>query len=599
MEKFAITILCLLLYLVYVMKIWPKATSLLMKPRQSQPAQQIITLGATNAKIEAKLEFLERNREYYGYRSSNKGFIDEWRLREFPTLLPPLQLSKSGQNQHSESVGEPEVYLDYAGSALPTRSQLSSIYECNVSRSGLTDAVDPFVEEQCNTQILANPHSLGGGLASDRTWKLMQKSIHCVMKHFGVDDEQIDLEEEFVDEVCTPPPPGYRLLFTSGATESLRLVAEHFPWSCHNISPCLDHKLVSTVDYNSVSKHEADGISSHVVRESALKVKSIFVYPRNSHTSVVGMRNVAMRQGATFHCVPADELYNASSVWFQELIQSSVEYEHKSANQPLELAEEEEVGNFHDVHNQTIWVHNLLVLPVECNFSGDRFDWSNTVTAARSANYEIFVTSKQSNASNCDTQVIKVCYKWHVLLDTAKAAATSDVSLSTIVPGGPEFAICSFYKMFGHPTGIGALFIKKQGRRKQIHDIHESVHAAQDDNHNATSDIKRSEFTIVAHQNTQNYFGGGSVDIVLPHVDFTVKKRNVRMTSSNLLASKYYSAEFIDLGALNNGTQNFRCISAELMPGFRELVDVGGMSKVGLISPMNYLMFFLNQNLQS
>lgn len=589
-DMFAVTVLGVLLCLVYVMKIRPKATSLLMKPRQYQPPQQVVSSAATNAKIKAKIDFLERNEEYYGYPSSNKGFIDEWRLREFPTLLPPLQLSESERNQQILSEGEPEVYLDYAGSALPTRSQLCRIYERNATHSRVTDVVDPFAEAQCNTQILANPHSLGGGLASDRSWKSMQKSIHCVMKHFGVDDEAMDLEEEIGNEVCAPPPPGYRLLFTSGATESLRLVADHFPWSCHNISPPINHKLVARFDYSSVPKRGADE------QFKSLKVKSILVFPRNSHTSVIGMRNVAMSQGAAFHCVPADELYNASSAWFQQLVQKNAECEHKGTIQPLA---EEEVDNFHDKYNHTIWVHNLLVLPVECNFSGDRCDWSNTVTAARSANHETFVTSKQSNASNCDTkEVIKVCHKWHVLLDTAKAAATSDVNLSTIVPGGPDFAICSFYKMFGSPTGIGALFIKKQGRKKRTHGKLENVDtAAQDDNHNATSTIEGVESMIVTNQSTRNYFGGGSVDIVLPHVDFTVK-RNERMMPPNQFASKYYSTELIDLGALNNGTQNFRGIN-ELVPGFREIVVVGGMSKVGVTILVNYLRFFLNRNLHS
>ena len=42
---------------------------------------------------------------------------------------------------------------------------------------------------------IANPHSMGGGLASDRTIKLMQLSKDCVMQHFGIEHESFGLQE--------------------------------------------------------------------------------------------------------------------------------------------------------------------------------------------------------------------------------------------------------------------------------------------------------------------------------------------------------------------------------------------------------------------
>ena len=68
--------------------------------------------------------------------------------------------------EHNNAEEQLEVYLDYAGSAIPTRSLLTRI-------------------SNTSAQILANPHSLGGGLASDRTIKLMQLSKDCVIQHLG------------------------------------------------------------------------------------------------------------------------------------------------------------------------------------------------------------------------------------------------------------------------------------------------------------------------------------------------------------------------------------------------------------------------------
>ena len=49
--------------------------------------------------------------------------------------------------------------------------------------------------------------------------------------------------------------------------------------------------------------------------------------------------------------------------------------------------------------------------------------------------------------------------RWYVLVDAAKAAATSRLSLSG--EHRPDFVAVSFYKMMGMPTGLGALLIRR------------------------------------------------------------------------------------------------------------------------------------------
>lgn len=527
-------------------------------------------------KVEAKLEFINRNKRYYGYPDSKKGFIDTWRERELPSLLPPLKILDHQQHQPNE---EAEVYLDYAGSALPTCSQLSRIYQQCITDTTTFKDKDNFIEEKCSTQILANPHSLGGGTASDRTWKLMQQSIHSVMQHFGVDDEDVGMDnilESNDENDCLNP--GYRLVFTSGATESLRLVAEHFPWRSFNISSPNDHGMLLNANSNLLLSDESIGnrlnqpIPPKLVK--SFKVNSILVYPRNSHTSVIGMRNLAMSRCAQFHCAAVDDLRSASTAWFQKLSEQNAEYE-ENAVIGMSYEEKKQPDTSQDnetivaTATKTIWVYNLLVLPVECNFGGDRFDWSSTVAAARDSTYERFITFKP-NHSDSDVNTIRICHKWYILLDTAKAAATSEVNLATIVPGGPDFAVASFYKMFGIPTGLGALFIKNQQYRK-----------AKDQCNNVNNTDNDLDTMMDRQSDARHYFGGGSVDIVLPHVDFTVP-RNSRKPSVERPASiesKNFVDGSIDFGQLKHGTQHFRGI-VELVQGFQELSDLGGMSKV-------------------
>jgi molybdenum cofactor sulfurtransferase len=81
----------------------------------------------------------------------------------------------------------------------------------------------------------------------------------------------------------------------------------------------------------------------------------------------------------------------------------------------------------------------LFAYTAQCNFSGERFplDW---------------VTAMQSK-------------RMKVLLDAASYASTTALDLSTI---RPEFVVLSFYKMFGYPTGLGALVLRNDQKSIMI-----------------------------------------------------------------------------------------------------------------------------------
>ncbi|HUI89506.1 MAG TPA: aminotransferase class V-fold PLP-dependent enzyme [Anaerolineales bacterium] len=81
--------------------------------------------------------------------------------------------------------------------------------------------------------------------------------------------------------------------------------------------------------------------------------------------------------------------------------------------------------------------HNLFAFPAQSNFSGVQhpLEWIEKAHAAG----------------------------WDVLLDAAAFAPTNQLDLGKVKP---DFVPLSFYKMFGYPTGIGALIVRKEALAK-------------------------------------------------------------------------------------------------------------------------------------
>lgn len=558
-------------------------------------------------RLAAKLDFLERTGGRYGYAGSPKGFVDDWRPFEFPTLISPLPLSPrrllrrsrrrrppsshasssaSGRDRFDDAAGAvrddegsdepeeaPEVYLDYAGSAIPTRTL----------RARMSD--DP-------PRILANPHSRGGGIASDRTLRLMQASRDRTLRHFGVRHEAATRSEPEEEGGAggrrdDDASGGYRLVFTSGATDSLRLVAERFPWSSLKVTDDSTSRIAS---------HGAHPPCNGSERLNSVTAQSILLFPRNAHTSVIGMREIALQRGARFRCVSAEALLGATFAWFRELTSSG----SPSSRDCREVAEEEEEKksdhrassiseNASDDDSttpcETLWVHHLLVLPLECNFGGDRFDWSDAIAAARESSRVIPSHLHSVDDGGEPSTTIKICHRWHVLIDAAKAAATGPVDLPALAP---DFAVVSFYKMFGTPTGLGALFVRNRprrrrprgnrtsGERRSINEL-EATRAASHARARGGSRTARRCGGMVVERSVppRQFFGGGSVDVVLAGKDFVVP-RNARAPNGMMSNDE---DEHIDLGMMVHGTEHFRGI-ASLSHGFRELDELGGMDAV-------------------
>ncbi|KAI8821751.1 pyridoxal phosphate-dependent transferase [Fimicolochytrium jonesii] len=160
-----------------------------------------------------------------------------------------------------------------------------------------------------------------------------------------------------------------------------------------------------------------------------------FWYLRESHTSVVGIRSVVEDRGGQ----------GRARVITAESIDAFL-------NAPNGLSE----GDEHRRLDTT--QYNLLAFPAQCNATGTRYPLN-------------WVTKFRRRRHNTNT------LPFLTLLDAASYLSTSSLDL-TAHPA--DFTILSFYKIFGFPTGLGALIIRRS----------------------------------VAHLLNKSYFGGGTVSAI-------------------------------------------------------------------------------------
>jgi molybdenum cofactor sulfurtransferase len=421
-----------------------------------------------------------------------------------------------------------------------------------------------------------------------------------VRNHFGIDNDRLFFDENNIDEEERErrTKDEYQFIFTSGATASLKLVAERFPWTSLKFTTASTTSASAAGRQYSQILMKCDTIPStnddsiQYNNLQSIHFRSILLYPKNVHTSVIGMRNISLQHEATFHCVTVEELLleATSPSWFQRLVaddatiisyKESMEEALKNHDSGANYCRSEEKKDDHSVVQEeqccdnmtsvtckTIWVHHLLVLPQECNFSGDRFDWSNTIAAARNSTFCTYLNCSTATTTGGQHQLLRVCHKWNVLLDVAKAAATSPVDIPNMC--SPDYAVASFYKMFGYPTGLGILIMKKEPKRvRRIMD---------DTSEEESMMINSSEAPSLGQQENvhsprrRHYFGGGSVDVILPHKDFVITRNSQQLVDDN-------DGEHVNLGVMVHGTEHFRGI-LQLTHGFKELKSLGGMKAI-------------------
>lgn len=155
--------------------------------------------------------------------------------------------------------------------------------------------------------------------------------------------------------------------------------------------------------YDVIFTSNASG-ALHLVGEAyPFEAGDRYLLTYDNHNSVNGLRQFAKRRGATFTYLP---------VQVPDL---------RVSDQTLDAALDAD------------GTHKLFAYPAQSNFSGVRhpLEW---------------IERAQKKG-------------WHVLLDAAAHAPTNRLDLGI---WHPDFVCLSFYKMFGYPTGIGALIARRE-----------------------------------------------------------------------------------------------------------------------------------------
>lgn len=274
--------------------------------------------------------------------------------------------------------------------------------------------------------VLGNPHSKGPVASS--TADQVEEVRALVLQHFNASPEE------------------WTVVFTAGATAALKLAAEAFPW-----------------------------------QGGTRRRKSHLIYAHNSHTSVLGMREVALANGAAFACLPPSIQYSDNPDKLGDALARILGANNNGNDDDEEENENDPAWNGDNINH-------LLVLPAECNFSGRKLDMATLRQALQSAR-----SSQQADHLT-------------VLLDAAKLVGTSPLDLSSVQDGEVDMLCLSFYKMFGYPTGLGCLLVRHTcaARLMTVTTLGSTASQAQQ-----------------GHCRKQyRYFGGGTVLAALPQTSF-------------------------------------------------------------------------------
>ncbi|KAI6651517.1 hypothetical protein LOD99_5125 [Oopsacas minuta] len=303
------------------------------------------------------------------------------------------------------------VYLDNAGAGLPLKSHLTNYTDDLMSR------------------MYSNPHSQH--TVSHLTRKVMNNVRDEIAQFLNTDLTQ------------------YSVIFTSGTTGSCKQLVDTFNWGRGEGEQGGSHVYLNSelFEYQKTSKKIQDAI---------LKKQSCFLYLESNHTSVVGMREIAQDRGVLSVCVREEDMFGSVPSYdvTNPMIQSdnvSNESDNilqifthpnsgETANETFQRLSSERIARHQ--HLQTQGFH-LLAYPATCNFSGRRYPIGTIEQLTRSG-YKL-----------CDVTFAPESVK--VFIDAAAALSTSEIDLSRDTP---HFLAFSFYKLFGFPTGIGALLVR-------------------------------------------------------------------------------------------------------------------------------------------
>lgn len=221
------------------------------------------------------------------------------------------------------------------------------------------------------------------------------------------------------------------------------------------------------------------------------------MYTMENHNSVLGIKEYALDLGARAIAVDIEEAEHIRSP------KKPIHFCKRSVQRRHEANPHGEIQNGN--------AYNLFAFPSECNFSGRKFPLE-LVNIVKGCDFE---GSRQCRGS------------WLVLIDAAKGCATEPPDLSRYPA---DFVVCSFYKMFGFPTGLGALIVRNEAAR------------------------------IL----NKKYFSGGTVSSAIADIDFVMRRESIEQLFEDGTVS------FLDIASIHHG---FNIIDRLTMPSIARHTD--------------------------
>ncbi|XP_029145582.1 molybdenum cofactor sulfurase isoform X2 [Arachis hypogaea] len=206
----------------------------------------------------------------------------------------------------------------------------------------------------------------------------------------------------------------------------------------------LDYCNASPKDYKCIFTFGATAALKLVGEAFPWSCDSTFMYTMENHNSVLGIREYALGQGAASIAVDIKE--NEAPGVSGENIAMKISPHQVQRRKVAGLLEGKPDGH----------VYNLFAFPSECNFSGLRFDLDLVKIIKEHSSRDLGISSVCKNG------------QWMVLIDAAKGCATMPPDLSKYPA---DFVTISFYKLFGYPTGLGALIVRNGTVAASIADI--------------------------------------------------------------------------------------------------------------------------------
>ncbi|XP_066963343.1 molybdenum cofactor sulfurase-like isoform X1 [Macrobrachium rosenbergii] len=295
-------------------------------------------------------------------------------------------------------------YLDHAAATLYSESQIKSI----------------TAELQGN--LFGNPHSRH--TPSDTATQIIESVRQRIFEHFNTTSEEYDV------------------IFTSGATDAIRLVAQNFDWNC-------------TYDISRKGKKSREPGPPQYVPSDPHQPRGAFVYQRENHTSVLGIRDYANHFDAEVYSVRTKKLKEILGGPGAEPSDTQANgFSDRDSGADLQVSRKEDFLRLKR--------HCLFAYSPQCNFSGAKtpLNWIekvhngllNEILKEDPINRIPGWRKSRSDQGIGDPE-------WFVLLDAAGLVATCPLDLAR---WKPDFVNLSFYKIMGYPTGLGCLLVSSR-----------------------------------------------------------------------------------------------------------------------------------------